>query len=128
MPYKDLQSKQDWERRHRPARMARRRELRRSQTADQKTVPPSVGQYMEGNEETGAALLWFFLATAGVLASWAVIVAVGSFLQRATRNAGNEETSDNEAAKETSFRVERDGDSQGILRDHQLAFDRDRNR
>jgi hypothetical protein len=39
MPYKDLERKKEWERLHRPERLARRRELRRITTAQQVTRP-----------------------------------------------------------------------------------------
>ena len=41
MPYKDLEHKKEWERLHRPQRLARRRELRRIAAA-QKAVRPEV--------------------------------------------------------------------------------------
>lgn len=37
MPYKDLERKKEWERLHRPERLARRRELRRIAAAQQPT-------------------------------------------------------------------------------------------
>src|SRR5216683_8080005 len=39
MPYKDLERKKEWERLHRPERLARRRELRRIEAAQQATRP-----------------------------------------------------------------------------------------
>ncbi len=46
MPYKDPERKKEWERLHRPERLARRRELRRAQTIPESTRPVAV-------EETG---------------------------------------------------------------------------
>lgn len=56
MPYKDLQRKKEWELRHRPARLARRRELRRIQAA-RKAMQP-------------ASFPWILLIAAGALASY----------------------------------------------------------
>jgi cell division protein FtsW (lipid II flippase) len=39
MPYKDLERKKEWERLHRPQRLARRRELRRIEAEKQETRP-----------------------------------------------------------------------------------------
>src|SRR5882724_6778812 len=39
MPYKDLERKKEWERMHRPQRLARRRELRRIEAVQQATRP-----------------------------------------------------------------------------------------
>lgn len=39
MPYKDLERKKEWERLHRVERLARRRELRRTQVTEQTTRP-----------------------------------------------------------------------------------------
>src|SRR3989442_6417074 len=39
MPYKDLERKKEWERLHRPERLARRRELRRIEAAQQAARP-----------------------------------------------------------------------------------------
>lgn len=43
MPYKDLERKKEWERLHRPERLARRRELRRIAAAQQPTRPDATG-------------------------------------------------------------------------------------
>jgi hypothetical protein len=42
MPYKDLERKREWERLHRPERLARRRELRRIAAAQQVTRPDAT--------------------------------------------------------------------------------------
>lgn len=47
MPYKDPERKKEWERLHRPERLARRRELRHAQTTREVTRPNAV-------EETGS--------------------------------------------------------------------------
>ena len=39
MPYRDLERKKEWERLHRAERLARRRELRRAEAAQQATRP-----------------------------------------------------------------------------------------
>jgi hypothetical protein len=39
MPYKDLERKKEWERLHRPERLARRRELRRIEAVQRATRP-----------------------------------------------------------------------------------------
>ena len=39
MPYKDPQAKKEWERQHRPQRLARRRELRRVETTRKEARP-----------------------------------------------------------------------------------------
>ena len=43
MPYKDPERKREWERLHRPERLARRRELRRVEAAQQPTRPNATG-------------------------------------------------------------------------------------
>jgi len=43
MPYKDLERKKEWERLHRPERLARRRELRRIAAAQRPTRPDATG-------------------------------------------------------------------------------------
>ena len=46
MPYKDLARKKEWERLHRPQRLARRRELRRIEVEKQETQPePQAYEY-----------------------------------------------------------------------------------
>jgi len=42
MPYKDPERKKEWERLHRPERMARRRELRHIATTQQATRPDAT--------------------------------------------------------------------------------------
>jgi hypothetical protein len=44
MPYKDLERKKEWERMHRLERLARRRELRRADAAEQTTRPKVIHQ------------------------------------------------------------------------------------
>jgi hypothetical protein len=43
MPYKDLERKKEWERLHRPERLARRQELRRTAAAQHPTRPEAPG-------------------------------------------------------------------------------------
>ena len=43
MPYKDLQAKKEWERQHRPQRLARRRELRQIDAARKEDHPEALG-------------------------------------------------------------------------------------
>jgi hypothetical protein len=62
MPYKDSQRKKEWERRHRPERLARRRELRRIDVAREATEPTSP------QPASGADFPWHLLAGGGVLA------------------------------------------------------------
>lgn len=57
MPYKDLQQKREWERRHHPERLARRRELRRTEAA-RKAAQPAPAT----TEDSGAAFLLPMLA------------------------------------------------------------------
>jgi hypothetical protein len=47
MPYKDLERKKEWERLHRPERLARRRELRRIE-AEQQAARPEVPSTQPG--------------------------------------------------------------------------------
>jgi len=63
MPYKDDQHKREWERLHRPWRLARRRELRRIE-AVRKAAEPATARVELG--ESG--LLWFLLIASGILA------------------------------------------------------------
>ena len=42
MPYKDPQAKREWERLHRPQRLARRRELRSIETAQKEAKPEAL--------------------------------------------------------------------------------------
>ena len=46
MPYKDPQAKREWERLHRPQRLARRRELRQIDTARKQTNGEGIGMAM----------------------------------------------------------------------------------
>jgi hypothetical protein len=43
MPYKDVELKKEWERLHRPQRLARRRELRRVEAAQRASQPEAPG-------------------------------------------------------------------------------------
>jgi len=42
MPYKDVERKKEWERLHRPERLARRRELRRIEAEQQAARPDTA--------------------------------------------------------------------------------------
>ena len=72
MPYKDLERKKEWERLHRPERLARRRELRRI-AADQQTTRLPIPQ----KENTGFG---FFvpLIAGGALAAYNPKLGVGA--------------------------------------------------
>jgi cell division protein FtsW (lipid II flippase) len=48
MPYKDLERKKEWERLHRPERLARRRELRRIEAAQQAARPETPSTQHDG--------------------------------------------------------------------------------
>lgn len=78
MPYKDLQRKKEWERRHRPERLARRRELRRIDVAREATEPTSP------QPASGADFPWHLLAGGGVLALYnpAFALGAGSLISR----------------------------------------------
>jgi hypothetical protein len=72
MPYKDLQRKTEWERVHRPQRLARRRELRKIEAAWKKAHPgmvrvPGVG-----------AVFLFPLVAGGALAAYSPKLATGT--------------------------------------------------
>lgn len=54
MPYKDLERKKEWERLHRPERLARRRELRRIAAAQQATRTDAT---RTGTEHSVAGIL-----------------------------------------------------------------------
>lgn len=64
MPYKDLERKKQWERLHRPERLARRRELRRI-TATQQMARPEVAS----TQSSGLGLLIPIVA-GGALAAY----------------------------------------------------------
>ena len=64
MPYKDLERKKEWERLHRPERLARRRELRRI-AAPQPTTRPNA----TGSEHNVAGFL-IPLVAGGALAAY----------------------------------------------------------
>jgi len=48
MPYKDLERKKEWERLHRPERLARRRELRRIDAAQRAARPEAPSTQLGG--------------------------------------------------------------------------------
>ena len=48
MPYKDLERKKEWERLHRPERLARRRGLRRIEAAQRATRPETPSTQHDG--------------------------------------------------------------------------------
>jgi sterol desaturase/sphingolipid hydroxylase (fatty acid hydroxylase superfamily) len=48
MPYKNMERKKEWERLHRKERLARRRELRKAQPAEQTTRPRGTRESGEG--------------------------------------------------------------------------------
>jgi hypothetical protein len=52
MPYKDSQHKKEWERQHRPQRLARRRELRRIEAAPKEDEPEALQ-----TQDSGASFL-----------------------------------------------------------------------
>lgn len=64
MPYKDVERKREWERLHRPERLARRRELRRIKAAQDEARPK-----VTGNEQIGAGFL-IPLVAGGTLATF----------------------------------------------------------
>ena len=68
MPYRDLEAKKEWERQHRPQRLARRRELRRIE-AERKEAQP------EGLDEIG---FLFPLVAGGALAAYNPKLALGA--------------------------------------------------
>lgn len=91
MPYKDLERKKEWERLHRPQRLARRRELRRIAAAQQATRPDSTRTNVGGalaayNPKLGMTAGGATLAVAAIFkknSGWwivgALILAVGLF-------------------------------------------------
>ena len=72
MPYKDDQHKRQWERLHRPRRLARRRELRRIEAARQQAQPETIR--LNGQ---GAGVLLPVLA-GGALAAYNPKLAMGA--------------------------------------------------
>ena len=71
MPYKDPQKKMEWEQRHRPRRLARRRELRRIEAAKEET-------HLEVSEAEGSGALLFPLVAGGALAAYNPKLAIGA--------------------------------------------------
>ena len=55
MPYKDIERKKEWERLHRPERLARRRELRRINAAQEEAQPERIGNGRNEYELKGRA-------------------------------------------------------------------------
>jgi hypothetical protein len=72
MPYKDQERKREWEWRHRPQRLARRRELRIE--AAQKEAQTEAPKVMD----SGAGFLWLPVAGGVALASYNPKVAMGA--------------------------------------------------
>jgi len=72
MPYKDPERKKEWERLHRPQRLARRRELRRNEAAQQASQPETP------RVEDGRVNFLFPLIAGGVLAAYAPKFAIGA--------------------------------------------------
>ncbi len=64
MPYKDLERKKEWERLHRPRRLARRQELHRIKAAQDEARPK-----VTRNEQIGAGFL-ILLVAGGTLAAF----------------------------------------------------------
>ena len=84
MPYKDLEHKKEWERLHRPQRLARRRELRRIAAAQKAVRPelssarPQSGAGFPVSPVTGARLA-AYNPTLGVAAGGATLAIAGIF-------------------------------------------------
>src|SRR5262249_53081204 len=72
MPYRDEEKKKEWEKRHRPQRIARRRQLRQIEAAWKEAHPEAVGY--KGNV---AAILAPVVA-GGTLAAWSPPLAIGA--------------------------------------------------
>jgi hypothetical protein len=68
MPYKDPQAKKEWERLHRPQRLARRRELRSIETARKQAYPRTFG----------AISLLAPVVAGGALAAYSPELAIGT--------------------------------------------------
>jgi len=71
MPYKDRQAKREWEVRHHPQRLARRRELRQLEAAWKETHPGALWV-----KDHGAAFL-FFIVAGGALAAYDPTLGMG---------------------------------------------------
>lgn len=72
MPYKDAKRKTEWERLHRPQRLARRRELRRIEAARKEAQPEALRVH-----DQGASVLLPVLA-GGALAAYNPKLAMGA--------------------------------------------------
>jgi hypothetical protein len=74
MPYKDPERKKEWERMHRPERLARRRELRRTRGAQSRVTRPRIADQESG---TGIGFLISLIA-GGSLAAYNPILGMGA--------------------------------------------------
>jgi hypothetical protein len=72
MPYKDLERKKEWERLHRPERLARRRELRRIEASQQASRPE-----MPSTQDGGLGFLIPIVA-GGALAAYDPKLGIGA--------------------------------------------------
>ena len=72
MPYKDPESKNEWERQHRTQRLTRRRELRRFHATNEATQNNAL---QLGNP---IGLLWLPLAAGAGLAAYNPVLAIGA--------------------------------------------------
>jgi hypothetical protein len=73
MPYKDSERKKEWERLHRPQRLARRRELRRIEATQQAARPKASSE-----DQSGVGFLIPVVTAAGALAAHNPKLAIGS--------------------------------------------------
>jgi hypothetical protein len=73
VPYKDPKQKEEWERRNRLQRLARRRELRRKSALGSPTQPVAVGT---ANEDGFPS--WPLLVGGGALASYSPAIGLGA--------------------------------------------------
>jgi len=73
MPYKELQDKVEWERQHRPQRLARRRELRQIEAVRGEVQPATPGA-----QDSAAGFLWLPVVGGVALASHNPKLAVGA--------------------------------------------------
>jgi len=71
MPYKDLELKKEWERLHRPQRLARRQELRRLEAAQ-----PASARNEPSTQQSGVGFLVPLLA-GGALAAYSPKLGMG---------------------------------------------------
>jgi hypothetical protein len=73
MPYEDPLRKKEWERLHRPQRLARRRELRQIEAAWKETHPEALWL-----RDSGAGLLLPVVVAGGALAAYSPKLAMGA--------------------------------------------------